>query len=89
MQPINNSNINSGNNSIVNIYNDGTKKEDKKTDETPTQTTEPTPDSKISDSISEGVKNAASNAVRDYSFAFLLLQIITQSVYHHHLYLLN
>ncbi len=29
MQPINNSNGNRGNNSVVNIYNDGTKKEDK------------------------------------------------------------
>jgi hypothetical protein len=69
MQPINNSYGDSGNNSVVNIYNDGTKKEDKKTDETPTQTTELTPDSKISDLISEGVKNAAANAARDYAIA--------------------
>ena len=57
----------SGNNSVVNIYSDGTKKEDKKQDETPTQTTESAPDSKTTDLISEGVKNAASNAVRDYA----------------------
>ena len=47
--PVNNSN--SGNNSVVNIYTDGTKKEEKKTDET------------IGSTISEGIKSGTGTAI--------------------------
>ena len=64
MQPINNSNSNSGNNSVVNIYSDGTKNEDKKPDEKASQTTEA--GESLSDAVSRGMRSAARSTTEEF-----------------------